>query len=616
MFEARSTWRWTPWFSLLTLAACTRVGFDASASSGCDGVDCSGHGTCIIESEISLCECEPGYKRVDLRACLPEPIDAGRDSGDLDAVLDAGMDVATNVDAARGDVAGGDAARRDVVVFDAAEEDAAGGDAEVDAGAADAGCDPSRDCDDGDPCTQDLCAAGGCEHLTQDLACDDDDPFTVADVCIGGRCNGVSILHRSVGPGNSATLATGAGNPMTLYGRLATFAAPLDPRVGVGDALQYDSDDDGDVGALAFVRERRSDHSLVIVDASGAAPTPLATPDEDWALLRAYTSLATAEQGQGFENPGIATVLRPFERWSGGKDLVADAEQLRIACYGDGVDRDALILDGWVTGPLSYIKIFTPVDTAEVGRSQRHAGAWTAQAYALEPVQVERAIDIRVHHVWIDGLQIASKSDGIYLSDPEINLETPNKFRFCNNIVRYVGSGGGAGIYDYSCGSLGLNVWNNVVYDFPDICIGGHAASPAFYSNNTVVNCAAGIWRDHAEIVARGNIAMSCGDGFVGEFGPASDFNISDIDDDAPNNSFAGGLGAVLFVSTSAQNFHLDPADSAAIDQGLDMRVDLDLRFDRDVDGEPRPCGRGAATPGCRLGSGRRRGLALSASEH
>ncbi len=44
-------------------------------------------------------------------------------------------------------------------------------------------------CDDGDPCTVDGCGAeGGCTHTTSDGPCDDGDQCTVGDVCIGGQC--------------------------------------------------------------------------------------------------------------------------------------------------------------------------------------------------------------------------------------------------------------------------------------------------------------------------------------------------------------------------------------------------------------------------------------------
>ncbi len=47
-------------------------------------------------------------------------------------------------------------------------------------------------CDDGDPCTQDICAPGvGCEHLAIDsVPCDDGDPCTSTDTCRAGACVG------------------------------------------------------------------------------------------------------------------------------------------------------------------------------------------------------------------------------------------------------------------------------------------------------------------------------------------------------------------------------------------------------------------------------------------
>jgi len=35
----------------------------------CDGVDCSGHGVCVVEGEDGVCECDPGYAGVDCGEC-------------------------------------------------------------------------------------------------------------------------------------------------------------------------------------------------------------------------------------------------------------------------------------------------------------------------------------------------------------------------------------------------------------------------------------------------------------------------------------------------------------------------------------------------------------------
>ncbi len=48
------------------------------------------------------------------------------------------------------------------------------------------------DCDDGEPCTVDACAAktGNCTHTGLDKACDDSNPCTIADSCKTGACKG------------------------------------------------------------------------------------------------------------------------------------------------------------------------------------------------------------------------------------------------------------------------------------------------------------------------------------------------------------------------------------------------------------------------------------------
>ncbi len=49
-------------------------------------------------------------------------------------------------------------------------------------------------CDDGDPCTDDLCdGLGGCKTEFNTAACDDGDACTVADGCVEGVCGGVAV---------------------------------------------------------------------------------------------------------------------------------------------------------------------------------------------------------------------------------------------------------------------------------------------------------------------------------------------------------------------------------------------------------------------------------------
>jgi len=52
-------------------------------------------------------------------------------------------------------------------------------------------CTRDEECDDGNPCTADLCLPeAGCSHPFQQVACDDGDPTTIGDLCIDGVCQG------------------------------------------------------------------------------------------------------------------------------------------------------------------------------------------------------------------------------------------------------------------------------------------------------------------------------------------------------------------------------------------------------------------------------------------
>ncbi len=76
-------------------------------------------------------------------------------------------------------------------------------DAAAPADAVDAGadvalfCDPTPDCDDGNACTADTCAEGlGCQHaaVAANTACDDGDPCSTGDVCVSGACKGAPVV--------------------------------------------------------------------------------------------------------------------------------------------------------------------------------------------------------------------------------------------------------------------------------------------------------------------------------------------------------------------------------------------------------------------------------------
>ena len=165
---------------------------------------------------------------------------------------------------------------------------------------------------------------------------------------------------RSVGP-LVAALASGAGNALTISGSTATFAVALPNNVGVGDAIPYDSDGNGSIDSIAFIHGRTSSQSYTVKNAQGAAPTAVAG-DNDWRLFRAYTTLANWQSQS--ENALIDIAVRNFDTL---KDLVAAGASMFVACYADAPDTFVVTIDGWTTGPETYISIFTPVASSQVG---------------------------------------------------------------------------------------------------------------------------------------------------------------------------------------------------------------------------------------------------------
>jgi hypothetical protein len=283
-----------------------------------------------------------------------------------------------------------------------------------------------------------------------------------------------TALYRSVGITGTA-LASGAGNALTIAGSTATFASGLPNIIGVGDAIQYDSDNNGSIDALAFIHGRTSAQAYTVKDKSGAAPLATATPDTDWAVYRAYTSLFNwAAQNENGNISNAPVALRDFDTSS---DLVSANTTMNVACYGDGADTQSIVNVGsaWITGPSNYIRIYTPYLPVEVGTSQRHSGTWNATtAYRFERAVPPNSSLLRLgtNYVRVDGLQLWFTSD---VANSETILVAGatgvSSYEVSNNIVRGIGGAatqaGRFGIDVFSAGGAGsvAKIWNNLVYD-------------------------------------------------------------------------------------------------------------------------------------------------------
>lgn len=429
----------------------------------------------------------------------------------------------------------------------------------------------------------------------------------------GGALPTAPIL-RSVGPGNALALAVGASNALEISGMTASFANPLPDSVGVGDVLQYDSDDDGDIDAddaLAFIHARTSSTEYSVSDAAGGVP-PAVSGDVDWSLYRAYTSLADAVAGT--ENPSIASPLSDFDAWVDGKDLVAADQSWNIACYADGTDVKPVAIQGWVTSPNNVLRIFTPTSADQVGTSQRHDGT-AGSGYVIQtstaPPPLAHVISVQSDHVHLEGLEITGwvndamsnsfegvhvGADGTLLSEMLIHDDLhPDT---TNPNADAIGLGG---LQD----GWAVTVRNSIIYNISRGAINyqGGGAPIITVENCTIINSGtSGMAADGeggiamagsalALVTVNNTISMGSQSGAdftkLGDNWGTSSNNISS-DSSAPGaNSQANLLADALFVSTTlgAEDFHLMAA-VAAVDAGKDL-----IAFSNDIDGDERPAG-------------------------
>ena len=118
----------------------------------------------------------------------------------------------------------------------------------------------------------------------------------LAAVLLAGQAAwAATVRYRSVGPGNTSPLVSGmSGNSLTIQGMTATLTLAAPTTMGVGDVIQYDSNNDGTVDTLAFVSGRNSATSFTVTTADGSAAPTAVLGTTTWAVYRAYTSLANA----------------------------------------------------------------------------------------------------------------------------------------------------------------------------------------------------------------------------------------------------------------------------------------------------------------------------------
>jgi hypothetical protein len=373
-------------------------------------------------------------------------------------------------------------------------------------------------------------------------------------------------------------------NHLTIKGTstIAYFERPLPDNIGVGDAIQYDYDNNGSIDSLAFIHKRLSNQNFKVYKYDGKAATTTSAADTDWAIFRAYSSLLNAEAGT--ENTGLASAVQQFDAdWSasGGKDITATTSNAQwiIACYANGTASDTAqtIVDGWTTSAENYLKIYTPYLQSEVGTSQRHNGNWDENKYRLAG-SISGAYDglfnIQDNFVVIDGLQIklTDMKNDMQWALQFTGATDPTEVTASNNIIRGVYSPawqGESGIMVYNTGSGVANIYNNLVYDFAPtwstaVCITTYDSETTSYIyNNTTIDCYNGIQNSYGFDVAKNNLAHGTTASLVGGFENTSGNNVVEsyayldvYSGVLADSGTANGIGASTYVLKDAgQNF-------------------------------------------------------------
>jgi hypothetical protein len=313
-------------------------------------------------------------------------------------------------------------------------------------------------------------------------------------------------LYRSVGT-TATALANGTGNALSISGSTATFGNGLSNSIGVGDVIQYDSNGDSTIDALAFIHGRTDSQTYTVKNKDGGMPTAV-TGDNDWAIYRAYTSLSNwASQT---ENSNITEPTEDDVNPS--KDLVAANTLMMVACYKDGADTSITTIDGWTTGASNYIRIYTPKEQTEVGTSQRHTGV-AGTGYRIAPVDATQQgyniIHTKAEYTRIEGIEI----DGSGLTDSTATrgilvlkgMGIVGDIRIDSCIIHDLATNSGTVNWEGSFGIMDIQeatpygppmlITNNIIYNIFNNIDTGHCGgmvigsrTTSYVYNNTIYN--------------------------------------------------------------------------------------------------------------------------------
>jgi len=398
-----------------------------------------------------------------------------------------------------------------------------------------------------------------------------------------------------------------SGNASASSGTL-TLASAASNNIGVGDEVQ--------VGSNRYYITGRSTSTVFSIQnsaANGGTPgdTSITFGSQSITINRAFNSLTTA-----IANSDDTSHLNLT---SG--DLVTPNYQLNWTCYKDAVMDDGYFaIDGYTTGVDNYIRVYTPVDSSEVGASQRHNGT-AGTGFVLQSTcssGCNHNFQINEEYVRVEGIEIDGSAvnflmyAAIYTKDQSGSSDIRIDKVIVHDLTKPSSGSSSSENYGIYISDGSARVSNSIVYNITNenadagttaTGIRHGSSGTGYYYNNTVYNvvnsgnstdAVYGFYKNGGTVTAANNYVGgvsggSSADDFSGTF--TANYNISEdltSDDNGGTGNLTGQAPTDQFVSITAgsEDLHLK-AGSACLDVG----DDLSGTFTDDVDGETRPTG-------------------------
>ncbi|MFB0515915.1 MAG: DUF2341 domain-containing protein, partial [Candidatus Neomarinimicrobiota bacterium] len=393
-------------------------------------------------------------------------------------------------------------------------------------------------------------------------------------------------IYYSVG---TETGALYTGNASASSGTLTLEGGPAANKIGVGDEIREGLN-------RYYITGRNSSTEFTIQNsaANGGTPgdTDITFGSTAIEIYRAFNLLSTAESDS--RNPSLNYLKTG--------DLVQGSYQLNWACYADGVMDDHLALSqaGWTTGPYTYIRIYTPTSTSQVGTSQRHNGTWGTgfRMTRTNATPSGNNISVSEDYVRIEGIAMqpytGANTSGVYIgsSFPDQNNDVRVSHCLINGFSGASWNSRGVYVLDTN-NNVNVTIWNTIAYNHSTAGIGGSAFQFQNLNTASCYNCTAynsryGFQQSAGTVVLKNCISLGNQDNdYVGTFDASSDYNMSSNasapGDHSPPLHNRSASDNFVSISAGSEDLHLKYG-ADAIGKG----IDLSSSFTTDIDGEVR----------------------------